>query len=349
MSDFFGEKTHVSCVEQYDVNVFWLEGDMKRWIKNMFAVAGTLIFGLMIFFSVLCLLYSCKPAEATSEDRYDENTRCPPGQWAIDTSNYYAYRHDCDPFESTHFTVYSDGSSPEAKRMLAEMAEEAFSQLVPEFLVQSTEGELGFTGDYTFWIFSTKHIEPATAMGFRNGFYMYAIDNARNPNVYYRDPRHYRYVIKHELTHVFQFTFTGCPTNEACPDWLGVWFREGQAVYMGGMGEEIRVKTQDELYDWMGDPGKVNPISIHRSWDVPDDRWGGYYEMFALAYTYLVDARFGYGATVSQMRFLFQLMKEGDPFDVAFEKALGISVAFYRDNFYVLMDDYLQKTQFTEK
>ena len=294
---------------------------------------------LLLVVAVVFLTNACQ----TQEEVADSDTACPAEQWAIDTSNYYAYRHDCSPYQSVHFTVYSDGSSMEAKQQLAEIAEEAFAQLVTEFLITNIETELQFTEGYTYYIFAEKYID-AVGMGFRNGFYIAAIDNAQIPDVYSRDPRAYRYVVKHELTHIFQFTLTDCPSNEACPDWLGVWFREGQAIVMGGMGEEIRVNTLAELQEWIADPDRVNPISIHRSTDYPAES-GGYYAMFALAYTYLVDPRFGRGHTVADMRYMLQLMAEGDPFEEAFEKALHISVPYFHDHFYAWMADYLRQTE----
>ena len=298
---------------------------------------------IMVVVFLASIQWSCQSAEEAT----DSDTACPAEQWAIDTANYYAYRHDCDPFHSAHFTVYSDGSSLEAKRQLAEIAEEAFSQLVPEFLITDIETELQFTEGYTYYIFAEKYVDMV-AMGFRNGFYMAAIDSALIPDVYTRDPRNYRYVVKHELTHVFQFTFTDCPTLEDCPDWLGVWFREGQAIVMGGMGEEIRVNTLADLQDWIADPDRVNPISIHRSDDFPDEQ-GGYYAMFALAYTYLIDPRFGRGHTVGDMRYMFQLMAQGDPFEEAFEKSLHLSVPYFHDHFYAWMAEYLRQTEGTAR
>lgn len=298
---------------------------------------------LMVLVFVMFPLNSCKTAENPSlEEVWDENSRCPAGQWGIDTSNYYAYRHDCLPYQSAHFTVYSDGSSWEAKQQLAEIAEEAFAQLVPEFSINSIENELQFTEGYTYYIYAEKYIDYV-AMGFRNGFYIAAIDNAIMPDVYTRDPANYRYVVKHELTHVFQFTLTDCPSNEACPYWLGVWFREGQAIIMGG-GQHMMVSTLGEFHEWINDPDHVNPISIHRSTDFPD-QGGGYYPMFALAYYYLTDIEYGHGSTIRDMRNLFQFMAEGDGFHEAFERALNISVEYFHDNFYSLMENYLEQIE----
>jgi hypothetical protein len=312
---------------------------MKPFNRNGFVKKIAFMTTVMIVVLMTSSHWSCQSVEEAT----DSDTACPAGQWAIDTANYYAYRHDCSPYHSTHFTVYSDGGSLEAKQQLAGIAEEVFAELVPEFLVTDIERELGFTAGYTYYIFAEKYVD-AVAMGFRNGFYIAAIDSALVPDVYSRDPRNYRYVIKHELSHVFQFTFTDCPTLEDCPDWLEVWFREGQAIVMGGMGEEIRVNSLGELQEWIADPDRVNPISIRRSTDYPEQQ-GGYYAMFALAYTYLVDSRFGRGHTVEDMRYMFELMAQGDPFEEAFESALGLNVQFFQNHFYAWMSEYLRRTQ----
>jgi hypothetical protein len=147
-------------------------------------------------------------------------------------------------------------------------------------------------------------------------------------------------VLKHELTHVFQFTLTNCPSNQACPTWLDVWFREGQAVVTGG---GFRRPTLQELNNWRVGPDHINPISISRWTDFPnEDRGGEYYPIFALAYAWLVDAEEGHGATIQDMKDMFQFMAEGDSFHGAFERALGISVAYVEENFFPLMEGYLQ-------
>lgn len=148
------------------------------------------------------------------------------------------------------------------------------------------------------------------------------------------------------MTHVFQFTLTHCPSNSACPDWLGVWFREGQAIYMSGLGEAARVSTLDDFQAWISDPDHVCPVSIHRWNDFPyENQSGQYYPMFGLAYAYLVDTAYGYGATISDIKQLFRLMAEGDTFEVAFAKALDMTVSYYDKHFYDLMEEYLSKLE----
>jgi hypothetical protein len=297
----------------------------------------------IVFFVVLLLLPTCN---LKKDADIDENSRCEAEQWAVDTGGAYDYWHDCNPFPGEHFTIYSDGSSTEAKQILANLAEEIFSELVVEFLIQSIEEDLQFTGGYTYYIYAVKNISPARAMGFRNGFYIPAIDCATSPGVYSDNPFNYRCMAKHEMTHVFQFTLTNCPGNSACPDWLGVWFREGQAIYMSGLGEAARVSTLNDFQAWISDPDHVCPVSIHRWNDFPyENQAGQYYPMFGLAYAYLVDTAYGHGATISDMRQLFRLMAEGDTFEEAFAKALGMTVSYYEENFYDLMEEYLSKLE----
>ena len=289
-----------------------------------------------IFFINFFSLFTCSTDPVDHED--DE---CPAEQWDFDTSGWYDHIHDCNPYASDHFTVYSDGSSLESKRQLAEIAEEVFDELVTEFLITSIEDELQFTEDYTYYIYAEKYIDPIQAMGFRNGFFIGAIDCVTIPNYHliYR----YRSIVKHELTHVFQFTLTDCPKNSLCPEWLGFWFREGQAHLMSDAGDDTYITTLEQFYDWYVAEGHVNPISIHRWEDFPDTRLHSeYYCIFATAYAYLIDTANGYGAEMKDIRELFQLMKEGYGFEEAFQISLGINVNWYRENFYTLMEEYLE-------
>jgi hypothetical protein len=222
---------------------------------------------------------------------------------------------------------------------LAELAEATFSELTGEWHIQSDD-ELRFTPGYTFYIYAHRYTAEPASEAYRNGFLTVAVDYGPSPGIYQREPQGYLYVLKHELTHVFQFTLTNCPSNRACPTWLDVWFREGQAVVTGG---GFRRPTLQELIQWRGDPDHINPISISRWVDFPDqDRGGEYYQIFALAYAWLIDPMEGHGATIQGMKEMFQLMAEGESFHDAFEHALGISITYLEENFFSLMEAYLE-------
>ena len=267
-----------------------------------------------------------------------EDETCPPGQWAVDTDNYRTYRHDCEPYSEGHFTIYSDAADHTSKAALAGLAEETFSALTREWGIEN-DAELRFTPGYTYYIFAHKLTSPAVQEAYRNGFLTLAVDYGAPPGAYLRDPWGYMYVLKHELTHVFQFTLTNCPGNSACPTWLDVWFREGQAVVTGGGYQRPSLQ---ELTAWRADPDHINPIRISRWVDFPDeDRGGEYYPIFALAFAWLVDEVEGHGATIQDMKDMFRYMADGDSFWNAFERALGISISYLEENFFSLMEAYL--------
>ena len=66
--------------------------------------------------------------------------------------------------------------------------------------------------------------------------------------------------------------------------------------------------------------------------------------MFGLAYAYLVDMEYGRGATIDDMKVLFQSMAGGDSFSDAFESVIGFSVPWYAEHFYDLMEGYLEES-----
>ena len=156
--------------------------------------------------------------------------------------------------------------------------------------------------------------------------------------------RHASWQHTHRLAQSPLYGLTGCRSIRSCYRWLDVWFREGQAVHMSGAGPAIRISTLSEFYQWWQDETHVNPISIHRWTDYPDlDRGEEYYPMFGLAYAYLVDPVHGHGAGIADMRALFALMKERQPFADAFQGALGLSLSSFEADFYELMAAYLSK------
>jgi hypothetical protein len=285
--------------------------------------------------STILALFCCS---CGSDQSVDPDELCPAAQWAVDTGRYRTWRHDCEPYVGDHFTVYSDASSTEAKATLATIAEEQFSQLTQRFAIQS-DAELDFTPGYTYYVFALKDITPPVAEGYRNGFIIGAVDGGPPPGYYARHPDHYERTVKHEIMHILQFTLTGCPSNSACPYWLDVWFREGQAVVESG---SQRIPTLSEYRAWVSDDTHLNPLRIRRFTDFPDqNRAGEYYGMFGLIYAYLTDAARGHGATIGDCRNLFQYMKDGDPFTVAFERAFQVNIPHLEENFFVIMEHYL--------
>jgi hypothetical protein len=280
---------------------------------------------------VLPLMSGLRSESANPVDT--DRDECPHGQWEEDASGGYAYSHDCSPYEGEHFTMYSGQSSLAAKEQLAGIAECHVDVLVEEFNIESMEDSLGLKEGDTYYMYAEKHIEVNRATGYRNGFFVGAIDCLTVPGYYTRNPTGYGWTVRHGLVHVLQFTLTRSPSNNACPYWLGFWFREAQAVYMCGAGERVRVTPLADSLQWWLDETHIDPVFIHRFVDFPDpDSSGECCRMCGLAYAYLVDGEDGHGATIENMRDLFAYVNDGDSFEEAFDKALGISVSWYRDN-----------------
>jgi hypothetical protein len=289
----------------------------------------------LILFSFLFFL-SCQPK---TDDPEDDHYRCAAGQWAQDTSNWYTYGHD--PFYSEHFTVYSDGSTNSAKQQLAQLAEEIFGELLEELHVRDIADELQFIPGYTYYIYAEKYLKEIKSMGYRNGFFVPAIDCVTLPGIA-NDLVEYRYLSKHEMIHTFQFTLTNCPGTDYCPFWLDFWFREGQATVLSGH-THVMISTLAAFREWISAQGHVNPISIHRWQDFPDpDKISEYYPMFALAYRYLTDSKDGRGATLEDIRNLFCFLKDGEKFTAAFAKVFRMTLADFEENFQTLMEEYLR-------
>jgi hypothetical protein len=113
---------------------------------------------------------------------------------------------------------------------------------------------------------------------------------------------------------------------------------------MSDAGEDTYITSLEQFYNWYAAEGHVNPISIHRWTDFPDTSvYSEYYGIFATAYAYLIDTECGYGAKMADIRELFRMMKEGYGFEEAFQESLGITVEWYREHFYSLLEEYLKR------
>ncbi|UCC83944.1 MAG: hypothetical protein JSW46_03135 [Gemmatimonadota bacterium] len=300
-----------------------------RWSKRLTRIPVPALLAVLLFPVISCDSNGPTGPEPGNDD-------CPAGQWEADSYGYRTWRHDCAPYLSDHFTVYSDGSSTAAKDTLARLAEVVFSELAAEFLI-AFESELGFTPGYTYYIYAQKHITPLVAEGYRHGFLIAAVDSPERPTQ--RNPSFYRYLMRHELTHVFQFSLINCPGNGEWPYWLDIWFSEGQAVVVGG---RYTRPTLQQFRAWFSDPTHINPVRIQRRSDLPDvDRLAEYYQMFALTYAYLVDTAAGHGASMADVRNLLRYMREDETFHDAFQQALGISLSYLEENYMDIMEEYL--------
>ena len=294
----------------------------------------------LIILSVLLCFTSCQKKE---EPDITHCYSCDAGPWILDTAQY-TFGHDCEPFHSEHFSIYSDCSSPASKENLALLAEDFFSELIIDFQIQNIENELLFSHNYSYYIYAIKNKDLHSELspgGCRNGFLVAAYDHEYGYS--YNIPA-YLHTLKHEMIHTFQFTLTDLPAGHQ--NWLSTWFSEGQAEFMSN-SIRPQIDTVAKFDDWYAaHASHQNPISIHRFIDYPDrSRFPDYYPMFTLAYAYLLDQRYGLGFSMADIRKLFQLIKEGSNFSEAFENVFGFSVSHYRDNFDTWLREYLGKLE----
>lgn len=270
------------------------------------------------------------------------------GSW-IDRlgSPLYYLGHDGQPYESEHFVVYSGFSSMEARAYVAGLAEESFTELKATFEITS-DAELWYTTpDKMIDIFAMRYQGADiryTGVAYRDGFLVIAYDSPRYDLEGFT-PERYKSLVKHEFMHDLEFLLLDSQNFEPHTD---VWFREGVATYISGP-RASDITTREQLLEWMdlrqALRGQGNPIAVHEWNDFPPEilragRTGSYYPSFGLAVAYLVDPE-GHGKSWSDVKGVYVDMREGDPFALAFENWMGMSVADYEESFFDLMLAYL--------
>jgi hypothetical protein len=262
--------------------------------------------------------------------------------------NFYAYGrrypHDNRILESSHFLVFSDGSSDDAKVIFAKMAEESLAEMFQLFAVESSDVlSLDFAdSDSKIKIFSIKDANYDT-VAFRFGFILFGPDS----NNYLHggiDDFWLRREVKHETMHVVQWLFGLDPLGRVAEPWPEVWFTEGIAEYISG-GVFAPISNLEQWESWLSLSGHTNPVAIHQWADftIPYGRTGEYYPAFSLAVRYLLDSR-GVGRTTLDVKAMVADMVSSGNFAEPFARTFGMTVEEYEDQFPELIADYLQRT-----
>lgn len=261
-----------------------------------------------------------------------------PPEDMIDSGSWYAresWPHDGNPVESEHFVVYSDAASPEARRAMAELAEELWAQVLSEFEVD--ESALIFPPDRDkIDIYAYQNYDP-THFGMRAyqaGFIGWSSEHpTRNtgPNAY--DP-----IIKHELVHVLETLLKG--RDSIFEPMTDAWFSEGLAEAVVGGTAGGPVLGRDQLSDLLAAHDGQNPVALRRdTWYDNDNEF--HYPMFQLAVDYLLDSEGG-NRTLTDARGLFMEMADGTTtFEEAFNAHMGITLNRYETEFFTKVEPYL--------
>jgi hypothetical protein len=243
--------------------------------------------------------------------------------------------HDNKVLETQHLLIFSDASEDWAKIEMGQTGESALAQIMGLF--QVTPEELGITDLYSkIGVYSLRRVSANS--GTRadiNGYINWAHDTYNS----WIEPDDILRSGKHECTHTVQFRLGGLYQVVWC------WFTEGLAEHVSG-GVFPPVTCWPEVEEWRQNPDHVNPVSIRVPEDMPG--WSSndgqtasqYYPLFGLATCYLVNPRGG-GRTCIDVKNMFRDIAEGMDFPQAFQKHMGMELAFYESHFWELMQAFL--------
>ena len=264
--------------------------------------------------------------------------RC-DGSW---TTGWPQVCHDGRVVSTDRFLVFSEASSPDARRSAAEAAETAQADAMVK--TETTWTDFDFHPSYSepkIHLMLDYGQMNSSGLAYAHGAIMRATDSPRFFQFY--TPERWRRVLQHELTHVIEFLLIGNPQYWSVHH---VWLREGFASW----GARIHtVQSVDQLNAWRaqmeGLEGGGNPIGIRRFSDMPlsvrqAQNTVSYYPFFELATRYLLDPA-GHGTSLDDLKGMFEAIEDGVPWDTAFENAFGITRAWFEENYWDLMEAYL--------
>jgi hypothetical protein len=264
----------------------------------------------------------------------------------VDSGSWYVsgfhWPHDGKPLETANFVVYSDAASTEARRKLADIAEDALAELKAQFGMTGNELFRFPPGQQKIHIYTYKNHFPTQWGGWAywGGLLIYSLDHEERGEAGHTAPDMYVPVVKHEVMHVIESLLKA--SNN--PELVDVWLTEGIAEFVSGGNAAPSITDRARFDDLIATHGRRNPIAMHRYTDYPSESgivYNYYIPMFQLAATYLFDAQ-GHGATLEDLKDLYLDIREGMAFSAAFADRLGISVAEYEQQFFDLMSDYLE-------
>ncbi|UCC43382.1 MAG: hypothetical protein JSU65_09565, partial [Candidatus Zixiibacteriota bacterium] len=182
----------------------------------------------------------------------------------VDSGSWYSrveWPHDGKPYESQNFEVFSDAASEEARRSVAEIAEDVLRELTHRLGI---DGEASFRyppGQSKIHIYAYKNRYPQSwgARAYYPGFVIWSLDHEHRPH----DLDSYKKTIKHELVHVLELLLRGRDVIDMTVETMvHVWFSEGfgEVVTRGTVGRAVRdLGYMNYLTDKYG---KICPVSI---------------------------------------------------------------------------------------
>jgi hypothetical protein len=263
-------------------------------------------------------------------------------------------------YESDHFIIYSDSSSSDPIRTnLARMAETEFT--ANKSILGVSDTDLGInTALPSTKLHICSDLVGSNATGDYTGVSVPALDGSNN------DPMDmlycyagYRNTLRHEMVHVIHGTLVYDYLSGATVK-NELWFSEGLAVYLSDSSNlsspgGILLDTVS-LAAYFAD-GRPNPVHVKTRTDMKRTNAtalnnNDVYPAFALAVKYLFDstARGGAGNNLSDLKGVFQQIKDGTTFAAAFaatfrKGGVALTVDNYEANFSTWMTTYLSALQ----
>lgn len=309
---------------------------MKRVHFNCAAHKATGHILAVLFAGTVLWATGCGDGPAEPADMVDS------GSWYV---TGFRWPHDGKPYESEHFEVFSDAASEAARRSLADIGEGVLADLVGQFDATGQDLFRFPAGQEKIHMYAYKSRFPQQWGGwaYYGGLLIYSLDHPERGLAGHTALDMYVPVVRHEVMHVMESLMKA--SNN--PETVDVWLTEGVAEFVSGGTAGGSIEDLTRLDELVAAFGGLNPISMHRYTDYPDETGIGYeylYPMFQLAAEYLFD-ELGVGAALGDLRDLYLDVRGGTPFAEAFENRFGISVADYEAQFFGLVRDYLAARQ----
>jgi hypothetical protein len=262
----------------------------------------------------------------------------------VDSGSWYVtgfrWPHDGRPYETSHFIVYSDAASDQARRTLAEIGEELLVELRNDFDIAS-DGLFRFPPGQTkihMYAYRDRYPREWGGQSYYGGFLIFSLDHPGRTRAGNTEINNYTRVVKHELMHVVESLLIGSNSGNLVDEWLS----EGLGEYVAGGTAGGSVTSLAKLDELIATYGELNPIAVHQ--ESPPNIDGVvfyyYYPMYELAVDYLLDPA-GAGNQEPAIKDLYLDVRDGVIFATAFENRLGMSLTAYEAQFFDLMREFL--------
>lgn len=236
--------------------------------------------------------------------------------------------HDGNPIETANFVVFGDSANLDARREVATVAEELWTEVLDEFSVEPAM--LKFPEGQTkieLFAYRDPNLQDCTGCADYGWLVIYSVDHPNKPT-----GALYPAIMTHELVHALHFLLTGYQGR------FDSWFTEGLAEAVSGGTNDGAIRGLDQFDDVNSTYGRLNPISFKGNFD--ESQVHHLYPRFHLAVEYLLDED-GHGRSLGDMRNLIIDVGEGSTFAAAFENHMGMVLDEYETRFFELIDNYL--------